>query len=231
MIPLTVMGYIRRSARSESSENTGLIHGSGVCGVVFDLEAGTESISVHVFRVTRRVIYLGTAERFWVSAIGICNDEGVLGEGTQDSAGIVDEFEDLVAGVDDGHGNLQVPQSVDLDIGGRGLDSQAGSSTGGDSRNDEDGEDGVEEREHCNMGSQGDWRANCVKTEALRPVKSGPAKASDPGALMGQYNPSQLSASDSHRKDVGCICEVIKCLSGLGAVSLWPPISAFLEHA
>ena len=118
MIPLTVMGYVHGSARSENGESAGIIQASGVCGDVFDLEAGTKNISVHVFRVTRRVIYLRTAKRFWVSAIGICNDEGVLGEGTQDSAGIVDEFENLVAGVDDGHCDLHIPQSVDLDIGG-----------------------------------------------------------------------------------------------------------------
>ena len=152
MIPLTVMGYIRRSARSENSESAGIIQAGGVCGVVLDLEARTENINAHVFRVTRRVIYLGAVER-GMSPIGIGNDEGVLGERAQDSTRIVEKFEDLVASVDDGHGNLQVPQSVDLDIGGRGLDSQAGSSAGDDGRSEEDGEDGAVGRGHCNANS------------------------------------------------------------------------------
>ena len=107
MIPLTVMGYVRGSARSENSESAGIIQAGGVCGVVLDLEARTEDISAHVFRATRRVIYLGAVER-GVSAIGIGNDEGVLGEGVQDSAGVVEEFEDLVASVGDDHCDLHV---------------------------------------------------------------------------------------------------------------------------
>ena len=70
---------------------------------------------------------------------------------------IFEEFEGLVAGVEDGHNDLQVPQSVDLDVGDRGHNAQSGSSIGGDGRSDESDESGTEGREHGNVGIQGDW--------------------------------------------------------------------------
>ena len=185
------MSNVRRSAGSENGKNAGVIEAGGVCGIIINLEAENESISVHVFRATRRVIYRGTAER-GMSAIGIGDDERVLGEGAQDPAGIVEEFKNLVAGVEDGHCDLQVLKSINLDIGGRGLDSQAGSSTGGDGRNDEDSEEGTEGRGHCNVNSQGDWRDDHMKTEALRLVESGP-NGLRPGGPHGQDSPSQSS--------------------------------------
>ena len=156
MIPLTVMSDIDRSARSENGEKAGIIDASGVCGAKLDLKAGTESISTHFYRATRQVTYLGAIERrARASAIGDC--EGVLGEGVQDSTRIVEEFEGLVTGVQDGHCDLQILQSVDLCVGGRGLDGQAGSSISGDCRSDEDNESGTEGREHRNVDSQSGW--------------------------------------------------------------------------
>ena len=111
------MSYVRGSARSENGENAGIIQTNSICGVVLDLEAGIKSINAHVPRTTRLVIHLGAVER-GASAIGIGNDEGVLGEGAQDSVGIIEEFEDLVASVGDSHGDLHVLQSVDFDIRG-----------------------------------------------------------------------------------------------------------------
>ena len=62
-----------------------------------------------------------------------------------------------------------------------------------------------------------------MKPEALRWVESGPANGLRPGGPHGQHNPSQLSASDKHRKDAGGVCEAIKSLSSLETMSLWPP--------
>jgi len=67
------------------------------------------------------VIYLGTVERR-AGASGIGDAEGVLGEGVQDPTRVFEELEGLVTGVGDGRGDLQVPQSIDLAAGGRGLD-------------------------------------------------------------------------------------------------------------
>jgi len=43
---------------------------------------------------------------------------GVFGKGVQDSTGVVEEFEGLVASVNDGRCDLQVLQSIDIDVGG-----------------------------------------------------------------------------------------------------------------
>ena len=47
-ISLTVMSDIDGSSRSKNGESSGIIEAGGGCGVVIDLAAGTESISVHV---------------------------------------------------------------------------------------------------------------------------------------------------------------------------------------
>jgi len=55
-------------------------------------------MSTQVRQVNGRVIHLCAGER-WARARGIGNGEGVLGEGVQDSTGVVKEIESLVAGV------------------------------------------------------------------------------------------------------------------------------------
>ena len=102
---------------------------------------------MQVCRVTRRVMYLGAVEQRR-RASGVGNTEGVPWEGVQDSPGIVEEFECLVTGVENCCGDLQVLQSVDIDVGGRGLDGQAGGSKDGDRRGDEDDEGSTEGAGH-----------------------------------------------------------------------------------
>jgi len=63
------------------------------------------------------MIYHGAVEQ-WARASGISDDEGVLGEGVQDSTGVIEEFEGLVTGVDDGRCDLQVLQSINIDTEG-----------------------------------------------------------------------------------------------------------------
>ena len=63
------------------------------------------------------MIYLGAIERRG-RASGIGDDERVLGEGAQDTTGIVEEFEGLVTGVGDSRGDLQVLQPINVDVGG-----------------------------------------------------------------------------------------------------------------
>jgi len=116
MTPLTIMNDIDGSASSENGENAGVFKTSGICRVVVGLEAETESMS-RVVRQATRMIYLGTGEQ-WARANGIDDNEGVLGEGAQDSTGIVEEFEGLVTGVNNGCCDLQVFQSIDIDVGG-----------------------------------------------------------------------------------------------------------------
>jgi len=74
-------------------------------------------MNTHTCRLTRGVIYLGAVERR-AGTSGISDNEGVLGEGVQDTTGIVEEFEGLVAGVGDSRGDLQVLQPIDVGIGG-----------------------------------------------------------------------------------------------------------------
>ena len=105
MIPLTVMSDVCGSARNENGEISRIIDVNGVCGAEAGLEAGTESISARIFRVTRRVIYLGTVER-GARTIGIGDGEAVVGEGAQNSTRIVEEFQGFVAGVEHNHSDL-----------------------------------------------------------------------------------------------------------------------------
>ena len=81
------------------------------------------------------MVYLCTRERR-ARASGIGDGEGVLGEGVQDTTGVVEEFEGLVTSVDDGRGDLEVLQPIDIEVGGPGPDGQArgggyGKDTGG----------------------------------------------------------------------------------------------------
>jgi len=110
------MSNIDGSASSENGEGAGGVKARGVCGVVIDLEAETESVSAGVCQATH-IIYLGAVEQR-ARASGISDDEGVLGEGAQGSAGVVEEFEGLVTGVNNGRCDLHVLQSIDIDIGG-----------------------------------------------------------------------------------------------------------------
>ena len=105
------------SARSENREYAGLIKTGGVCGAVLDLGAGAESMNARVYQVTECVIYLGAVERR-ARAGGIGDIEAILGEGVQNSAGIFEEFEGLVTGVGNYRGDLQVLQSVNIDVWG-----------------------------------------------------------------------------------------------------------------
>ena len=87
------------------------------------------------------------------SAIG--DAEGVFGEGAQDATGIVEEFESLVAGVGNGRGNLQVFQSIDLDVGDRRLDGQSGGSGDGERTGGESNEGSTEGRGEHREGGRG----------------------------------------------------------------------------
>ena len=82
------------------------------------------------------------------------DDKAVFGKGVQDSMRIFEKFEGFVASVEDGHNDFQVPQSVDLDVGDRSHNAQAGSRTGGGGKSDENNESGTEGGEHGNVGSQ-----------------------------------------------------------------------------
>lgn len=161
MIPLTVMNDIDGRTRSEDSEGIGTIETSGVCGAVRDLEAGTGSVNMFGGQTTKRAIYLGAIKR-GAKTGGIGDDETVFGKGAQDSTRIVEKFKGLVTGVEDGHGNPQVFQSVDLDVGNRGLDGQAGSSADGDHRSDE-GDEGGMDGEHYGVSSEGGWSGDSIK--------------------------------------------------------------------
>ena len=109
------------------------------------------------------MVYLGADERR-ARTNGISNAEGVLREGVQDSTGIVEEFEGLVAGVDDGRGDPQVFQPVDIGVGGRGPDGQAGGGRDGNRRGDEDDERRAKgRRKHC----EGVRRVDCNETVEL----------------------------------------------------------------
>lgn len=112
-------------------------------------------MSTHVSRVNRRVIYLGAIERR-ARASGTGDVEGALGEGAQDSTGIIEEFQGLGTGVGDGCGDHQVLQSIDLDAGGRGLDGQVGGSRDDEDRGDKGDEESTEGiGEHCGEGGEG----------------------------------------------------------------------------
>jgi len=117
MTPLTIMSDVNGSTRRENGENTGVVKASGVSGTVVDLEAETEGMSAGVWQATR-MIYHGAVKPWAARASGVGDDEGVFGKGVQDSTGVVEEFEGLVTGIDDGRCDLQVLQSVDIDVGG-----------------------------------------------------------------------------------------------------------------
>ena len=88
--------------------------------------------------------HLCTAER-QMGATGIGDGEGTLGEEVQDSTGIVEEFEGLTTGVDDGGSDLELLQFIDTDVRGRRLDGQTvgdGGNSGDCSRIGEEGSEG-----------------------------------------------------------------------------------------
>ena len=76
------------------------------------------------------MIYHGTFEQR-VGAGGAGDAECVLGEGVQDSTGVSKEFEGLITDVGNGGGDFQVRHSVNLEVGGRALEGQAGSGSSG----------------------------------------------------------------------------------------------------
>jgi len=118
MTPLTIMSNIDGSTRSENGENAGVVKASGICGAVVDLGAETESMSTGVYQATC-MIYLGAVKQRVARASGVGDNEGFLGKGVQDSAGVVEEFEGLVTSVDDGCCDLEVLQTiVIIDVGG-----------------------------------------------------------------------------------------------------------------
>ena len=119
-----------------------------------DLEAETESTNTYVYQVTGSATYLCTSEQR-TGTSDICDVEAILGEGAQNSTGIVEEFEGPIAGVGDRRGDLQVLQSVNLDVWGRCLDSQPGGGRDCDHGGDEGNEGSAEVRgEHRDEGNE-----------------------------------------------------------------------------
>ena len=139
------MSKIKRSARSENGEHAGIIEANGVYRTVLDLETGTESVSTHVRQIIGRVIYLGTGEQ-GVRASGIGDTEGVPREGAQDAMGIVEKFEGLIAGVGDGRGDLQVFYTINIGVGDRCFNGEAGGRRNDDGRGDEGDEGSTDGR-------------------------------------------------------------------------------------
>jgi len=111
------MSDVDRSTRSENGENAGVVKASSVSGTVVHLEVETESMNAGVCQVTR-MIYHGAVKPWAARASGVGDNEGVLGKGAQDSSGVVEEFEGLIASVDDGRCDLQVLESIDIVVGG-----------------------------------------------------------------------------------------------------------------
>jgi len=101
----------------------------------------------HICQVNRRVIH-PCADEGRARARGVSDGEGILGEGIQDSTGIVEKFEGLITGIGDGRGDLQVLQSVNVDVWGRGLEGQAWGSRDGDRKGDQGDEGSPGGREH-----------------------------------------------------------------------------------
>lgn len=102
--------------------------------------------------IARRVAHLRTPERR-ARATNTGDGEGILGGRAQDSTEAAEDFEGLATRVDDGGNDLEVRQSIDIDIGGRGLDVQAGGSRGGDRIGGDDSDDSTEGRsEHYDSG-------------------------------------------------------------------------------
>ena len=154
MIPLTVVSDVDFIPRNKNGVSVGIVEAGGVLGAVFNLEAETKSISAQVCQVTRRETHPGTIERR-ARASGAGDDEGVLGEGSQDSAGIFEELDLLAAGVCNGRDDLHVLRSITLQAEGREYDGQVdvendgGGSRDGNRGGDEGDEGGTEEGEHC----------------------------------------------------------------------------------
>lgn len=95
-------------------------------------------MSTQAWQATRGAIYHAANKR-WTEASGIGDVEAVLGEVVQDPTRVVEEFDGLITGIDDGRGDLQVRQSVDIDVGYQGRDRQAGGS-GDSGRRDNEGD-------------------------------------------------------------------------------------------
>jgi len=112
-------------------------------------------MSTRVCWVTRQVVYLGAIERR-ARASGVGDREGVLGEGVQGATGIIEKLESLIPDVNNSRGDLQVLQSFDVDVGGRGLEGQARDGRDGDHKGDERNEGSTEDgREHRGEESEG----------------------------------------------------------------------------
>ena len=139
------------------------------------------------------MIYLGAVEQ-GARTSDIGDGKAVFGEGAQDSARIVKEFEGLVVGVKDGHGNLQVLQSIDLYVWDRGLDAQARCSADSDDRNHEGGENGAEGGGHPNVGSEG-WPDDYETLGLVEPGLNGL-----PALTTRRGSPGQWSVSDGRCK-------------------------------
>lgn len=148
-------------ARSEDSEYAGIVEASSVCGDVHGLEPLTKSISAWIYHITRHAVHPCTVERRGRTS-GIGDGEGVLGERVQDSTRIVEELKGFATSVDDGCGDLQILHSIDVEVGDRGFDGQAGGSGDGgcsgecDDIGNKGGEGSTEGREeHHGEGIEG----------------------------------------------------------------------------
>ena len=86
---------------------------------------------------------------------GVYDAERVLGEGAQDPTRVVKKFEGFVTGIGNGCCELQVLQSIDLDVRGRNLNSHTGGGGNGDCRSEDNDEWSMEGREHRSVGSRG----------------------------------------------------------------------------
>ena len=100
------------------------------------------------------MINLGTVKNR-ARASGVYDAERVLGEGAQDSTRVVKEFEGFVTSIGNGCCELQVLQSIDLDVRGRGLNGRTGGGRNGDCRSEDNDEWNIEGREHHSLGSRG----------------------------------------------------------------------------
>ena len=81
-------------------------------------------MSICVCRLNEQVIYHYTDER-WSEASAVGDVEDVGGEAAKDPTGFIEEFDGLVTDVGNGHSDLQVLQSIDVDVRGRDLYRQA----------------------------------------------------------------------------------------------------------
>jgi len=170
-ILLTVVSDIDFLARIKNDVGVFTVEASGVLGAVFGLDAETESISAQVYQVSRRETHPCTIERR-LRAGGTGDRERVLGEGTQDSAGIFEELDWFVTSVGNGRDDIHILRSIALEAEERGYDGQddvdkagavktgvgkaGGGSRDGNRGGDEGDEGGTEGRgKHCDEGSEG----------------------------------------------------------------------------